>query len=239
MQGVEIETVGTVEKAGSAVAQLQHAKACKADARGTKGAARVAAMNKACQAYDAVVSYWPDSGVVTAEAAFRSGEINRTMGHIGVAKGRFEVSFDNGEGSTFASRALLEIGHIHRRESEMDKALEYYGRVAALKGAPIRYINDSREWAGKTHFELGHWEKSIVALEEWYKNAEGPIEQIKSVDLQVQCLINLQQPVKAQQMLDEVLENLSPLAEEPSKESAKLKRAIERMKAPKLLVETD
>jgi tetratricopeptide (TPR) repeat protein len=226
LQGVEIE------KMESAVVQLRSAKTIKSESRGTKGAARVLALDKACAAYDAVVKYWPESGVLTAEAAFRSGEINRSLGRPGAAKGSFEVAFDQGEGSTFAPRAILEIGHIHRRVSEMDKALEYYGRLASIKGVPVRYLNDSREWAGKVHFEIGHWEKALDAFKQWSVNSEGPIEQVKAVDLQLRCLLELKQIDAGRALLAKTMEELTPLSEEPSKEGVRLKRALERMKAP-------
>ncbi|PCH83824.1 MAG: hypothetical protein COB96_00090 [Planctomycetota bacterium] len=229
LQGVEIE------KMDSAVIQLQSAKAIKSESRGTKGAARVMALDNACAAYDAVVKYWPDSGVLTAEAAFRSGEINRSLGRPGAAKGSFEVAFDQGEGSYFAPRAILEIGHIHRRVSEMDKALEYYGRLVAIKGVPVRYLNDSREWAGKVHFELGHWDKALLSFKQWSVNSEGPTEQVRAVDLQLGCLLELKQMEAARVLLAKTMEELTPLSEEPSKEGARLKRALERMKAPSRL----
>ncbi|MDP6942269.1 MAG: hypothetical protein QGH51_09625 [Planctomycetota bacterium] len=221
-----------VEKLPTAEEQLLQAKAVKAESRGTKGEARVVALNKACEAYGAVLKFYPESGLITAEAAFRQGEIHRSLGRPGPAKGAFESAVDQGEGSGWEARGLLEIGHIHRRLVEMKDALLYYERVMKLENAHLRYKNDSREWTGKAHLKLGNWEAAIEKFVEWASNSEGPIEVVRATDLEVGAWIQLGKLGKAETRLSQLQEEMSSLAEEPTKESAALARALERMKSP-------
>ncbi|HJM39333.1 MAG TPA: tetratricopeptide repeat protein [Planctomycetota bacterium] len=225
-----------VEKYPTAEEQLLQAKKVKAEARGTKGEARVVALNKACEAYGAVLEYWPEAGLITAEAAFRQGEIHRGLGRPGPAKGAFESAVDQGASSGWEARGLLEIGHIHRRMAEMKDALLYYERALKLENVHLRYKNDSREWTGKVHLKLGNWEAAIGSFVEWANNSEGPIEVVKATDLEVGAWIKLGKLSKAETRLNQLQEEMGGLAEEPTKESAGLARAIERMKSPSLLI---
>ncbi|RMH05266.1 MAG: hypothetical protein D6702_01015 [Planctomycetota bacterium] len=221
-----------IPKLATAQAQLDHAKEVKKESRGTKGAARAAALDRACAAYGAVLEYWPDSGAITAEAAFRQGEIHRTQGRPGPAKGAFLVAVEQGAGTRFAPRGLLEIGHIHRRAAEFPQALKSYAAVLKRQEASLRDRNDAFEWIGKVHLQLQEWPEAAQAFRSWADNAEGPVELVRAADLECQALAAGGDPATARRRFDEVTAQVEPLAAEPGKEAVRLRKALERCKAP-------
>ncbi|TAH36812.1 MAG: hypothetical protein EYC70_07435 [Planctomycetota bacterium] len=226
---------GEVPKQPTAAAQLNYAKKVKSESRGTEGAERVAALQRALEAYAAVPRYWPDGGTLLAEAAFRRGEIHRGLGQAGAARGAFQEALDHGQGTDFVPRALLEIGHLHRREREMDAAVQAYQRVQALPGVNLRYLNDSREWTGKVQLDLAQWEAAASSFAAWAANAEGPVEVVRAADLEAKAWIGKGDLVRAENRIRAVQAQMEALASEPTKEAEELRSALERMKSPELL----
>ncbi len=227
-----------VPRMPTAAAQLAHAGRIRAKVRGTRGAARVEALEAALAAYRAVTEFWPDGGSVLAEAAFRRGEIQRTLGRPGEAIAAFQEAFDAGKGTGFRPRALLEIGHVHRRAARFEQALESYGRVLALEGVALRQRNDAREWTGKVHLQLGDWTEAAAAFAAWAANAESGPEIVRAADLEARAWIQAGELERAEEVLQRTRSSLESLAQEPGKEAEALRRALERMKAPDLLRET-
>ncbi len=219
----------------TAQAQLDRAKEVKKESRGTKGAARVAALDRACAAFGAVMEYWPEQGALTAEAAFRQGEIHRTLGRGGQAAGAFLVAVEQGAGTSFGVRGQLEIGHVHRRAGEFPKAIEAYSAVLDMPAASVRHLNDAREWTGKAHFELEDWPAAAKAFRAWGDDAEGPAELVKAADLEARALLRAGQLAQARARLSEVTAQAEDLAAEPSKEGTAVRKALDRMKAPEEL----
>ncbi|MFQ5748533.1 MAG: tol-pal system YbgF family protein [Planctomycetota bacterium] len=233
--GLALLQSGEIQKQPTAAAQLNYAKKVKGEARGTKGAGRIQALDRAILAYEAVANYWPDGGAILGEAAFRRGEIQRTLGRSGLARGAFQEAFDGGKGTVYASRALLELGHLHRRAGEFGQALKEYQKVAGLPNVRLRYLNDSREWIGKVEFKLGEWEKAAQAFAAWAANAESPVEVVRAADLEAQALLGAGKIDQADARIEKVRLDLGPLATEPTKEGAQLQKALERMKSPELI----
>lgn len=224
-----------VPRLASASAQLEHARKVRSEARGLEGAARLEALERALRAYEAVRDFWPDSGAIAAEAAFRRGEIHRSLGQDGAARGAFQEAFDAGRGTDYAPRALLEVGHIHRRAVEMDQALHYYERALALEGASLRRRNDAREWIGRVRLDLQQWEAAAAAFASWAAEAEGPVEAVRAADLEAQAWIGKGELDRAAERLAALEQRVKPLAAEPTREAEELRRALGRMKAPDLL----
>lgn len=224
-----------VPRMPTAAAQLAHAGKVKARGRGTRGAARVQALEAALAAYQAVGRYWPESGPVLAEAAFRRGEIQRTLGRPGAALGAFQEAFDAGKGTDFRARALLEIGHIHRRAARFQEALASYGRVLDLEGTALRYRNDAREWTGKTLLTTGRAAEAAAAFAAWAADAEDGPEIARAADLEARAWIEAGELDRAGEVLARTRQSLEPLADEPGEDGEAVRRALERMKAPALL----
>ncbi len=235
--GLALLQNGEIPKQPTAAAQLAYAKKVKGEARGTKGAGRIQALDRAILSYEAVANYWPDGGTLLGEAAFRRGEIQRTLGRSGLARGAFQEALDAGKGTVYASRALLELGHLHRRAGEFGDALKEYGKVAAIPNVRLRYLNDSREWTGKVEFKLGEWEKAAKAFAAWAANAESPVEVVRAADLEAQSLLGAGKVDQAAARIEKIRLELGPLASEPTKEAVQLKKALERMKSPDLIAQ--
>lgn len=221
-----------VPKLATAQAQLDHAKEVKKESRGAKGAARVAALDRACAAYGAVLQFWPDGGPVLAEAAFRQGEIHRSLDRPGQASGAFLLAAEHGAGTQFQPRGLLEIGHLHRRAAEFPDALKRYEQILALEESDPRYRNDAREWTGKIRLELEEWPAAAAVFRAWGDNAENPVELVKASDLEALAWIGAAQLEKARARIVEVESQVEELAAEPTKEAEALRKALDRRKAP-------
>ena len=219
----------------TAESALAEAKAVKFAARGTKGEARLAALKKACRAFESVAEEWPQEGKITAEAAFRAAEIHRTMGNPGLARGQFEVSFDAGRGTLFAPRALIEVAHLERRAKKLEKALAMYERASTLEETPQRYQNDCREWIGKVYLNLKKWDQAMGSFDSWKDHAENPVEAIQAVDLKAKAQILAGHFEEALDTLHQIQLENAVLVGEPTKEAVKVAQALERMKSPGLL----
>ena len=212
--------------------QLQHARQVKSAARGTRGAARIEALDRAVAAYAAVTEYWPEPGPVAAEAAFRRGEIQRSLGREGPARASFLEVLDLGPGTAFHPRALLELGHLRRRAGEYGQALERYRQVLEIQGVPLRYANDSREWTARVLLDTAEWKGAAEAARSWKAHAEGPVEIVRAADLEARALAGQGLLDEASRVLEGLREDLADLAADPTPEGEALQRAFERMKAP-------
>ena len=231
----------SVPKMETAAAQLQHAKAVRSESRGTRGAERLLRLEAALAAYAAVRDHWPDSGRVLAEAAFRRGELHRTLGQPGHARSAFleclDAARESGESSVFPCRALLEIGHLHRRAGEFDQALASYRRARAEPGTMLRYQNDCREWIAEVHLDLGNWMEAGYAFREWAEHAEGPLEIVRATDGEALALLGAGEVELAQARVDQVVDAYEVLSADPTQEGEALRRALARMKAPQRIAE--
>ncbi|HEX9792614.1 MAG TPA: hypothetical protein VGC54_01395 [Planctomycetota bacterium] len=226
-----------VPRQATASLQLAHAKTVRAAARGASGAARVEALQEAATAYQAVTDHFPGHGVVQAEAAFRRGEIQRALGRTGLARAAFLEAYDAGNGTDYAARGLIEVGHLHRRAAEFDQALAHYRKVREIPGVLLRYSNDSLEWECKALLRVGAFEEAGRVAALWSANAEGPLDVVRAADLEIQALVGMDALDRAEARLAQVQAQLEPFVQEPSKEAEQLRKALERMKAPELLHE--
>ncbi len=126
--------------------QFAMAKQCKSAARGTRGEARIVALKKSAAAFRRVLDSWPNAGPVQVESAFRCAEIYRTLGDAGGARGAFEERLGRAKGTSFGPRALLELGHLLRRQNQWGQAMVRYEEVFEWPGVFLRQENDAREW---------------------------------------------------------------------------------------------
>ncbi len=222
--------------ATSAAEQLAVAKKIKNAVRGKKGEERFRQLRQAAQAFARVARDWPHNKGVVAEACFRRGEILRSLGEAGAARGAFEDVLEVAPShNDFGVRALLELGHLCRRAQQHKDAVAFYQRARDCKGVSLRYQNDGREWIART-WALGlAWAASLSATEDWVQHAEGPVERIHAVDWQIHALLQMGRVKEAQAALDALLGRVQVLAAAPTKEGEQVKKTLGRMKAPKRL----
>jgi tetratricopeptide (TPR) repeat protein len=226
----------SVAKAESAEAQMALAKSAKSATRGLKGEAQLKQKRAAAQAYSAVARHWSAEKELVTEACYRRGEILRSLGEEGAARGAFEDALEAApKGNDFSVRALLEIGHVCRRAEQHADAMEFYEKARDRKGVSLRYNNDGREWLARTLLAVLEWKAAEAAAIDWAEHAEGPVEEVKARDRQVLALVGQKRLLAARQLLEQVREEMKPLAAAPTKEGESVRRSLYRMKAPKAL----
>lgn len=220
-------------KAESVEAQMSTAQHLKAKVRGLRGVPKLTQMQEAADAFQAVARYWPREKEIVAEACFRRGEILRSMGEAGAARGAFEESAAVGsKGLDFTVRSYLELGHLCRRAFEHEDALAFYRKARDCKKVSLRYNNDGREWLTRMLLEIFSWKEARLAARDWEKHAEGPVEEVKARDLQILALLGSGEWRKAEKELEKLHKSMKRMASAPTREGKRLQKALEGMKAP-------
>jgi len=232
----EDATASASIKAESVEAQLLVAKQVKGEARGLRGIARIKQMKAAAEAFQAVAHFWPKEKEQVVEANFRRGEVLRSIGEAGAARGAFEdVIGVLKSGNDYVVRAYLELGHLCRRAFEHQEALDYYAKAKNCKKVSLRYNNDGREWLARVNLEVFAWKEAQYAAKDWEKHAEGPVEEVKARDLQILAILGGGQRRVAEKELDKLRRQMKRLASAPTREGRQLEKALDAMKAPKAI----
>lgn len=217
--------------------QFALAKQCKSAVRGTRGEARIVALKKSAVAFRQVLNFWPGIGPVQAESAFRCAEIYRTLGDAGRARGAFEECLDCAKGTSFGPRALLELGHLLRRQNQWGKAMVRYKEVFDWPNVFLRQENDAREWLGRSWFSVKRGKRAAVWFSAWGMSAESALEKGRALDWEVQAWALTGDIRQAEKRLFVLRQLLDPLAEEPSKEGRAIQKFLKRMKSLEALKE--
>ncbi len=200
-------------------------------ARGLQGVDRALALEQAAETWLRAVGpiFQPDP--LAAEAAFRAGEIWRSLGKVGLARSAFQMAFDCGRGIAFAPRALLELAHLRRRDREMGAALAGYARVLKLPETLLRQENDAHEWLGRCRLLLDQPILAEARFAIWQANAEGPMEEVRAATARADAFLKSGHTAAAQSLLLALRHRLRPFAELPIPEAPPLARALHRLSA--------
>lgn len=225
-----------IEQQDSAAAQLQRAAKAQEAARGRKGPRRLQLLHDAILYYSAVSYWWPAAKTELAMAAYRRGEIHRALQESGEARGAFEEVLEATlPADDLYIRALLELGHLDRREQRWSFAVARYQQAIACEKASLRFRNDAREWLVKVHLKTMAWHSVVVAADQWLSVCEGPAEEIRILDFQIRAKIGGRQLRQADQMLMDLRARMAVLAAAPSGEGTRVQSALDQMKAPAAL----
>lgn len=201
----------TLEATGSgnekaAKLQLDGAKQLRRAAGKKTGEERRTALRAAADAYRKVATEHPDSAAVSAEAAFRAGEIMRSLGDADAARSDFELAAKSGkQAPQFGARALNELGHLARRKEQFDEAIAFYQRVNSefpgQDGEGARALT----WVGKLEARLGKDEQARttwLSLQERFPSQ--PVLAIRAADLAVLSWIEAGDATQAAKSLADV-----------------------------------
>jgi len=183
-------------------AALKQASAEKKAAYQLEGAAREDALIAAAASYGVVADTQTHGLLDRAEAAFRAGEILRARGRMDDAMSRFDQATELGETHgdervggeaeelrVFAARGLLEAGHLARRTSEVDDALETYAGLEGRFPDCIRQCVQARTWSVKLLVKEERWDDARKrALELDVFLPEHGLEAIQTVRTLVEAL---------------------------------------------------
>jgi len=186
--------------------QLDAAKALRRAASKKSGEERRSSMLSAAEAYRKVVTDNPDQSRLCAEAAFRAGEIERSLGDLAKARGAFEIAVNHGkEAPQFGARAMSEMAHIDRRNEKLDEALVLYRKVAETFPGQDAEGARAITWAGKVEAKLG---KSEEARKTWLSIGDRfsaqPILAIRAADLAALSFLEDGDVANARKTLDDV-----------------------------------
>lgn len=226
-----------VPKRSNARWQLEYARGLKNRLGERKESEREFWRDLAIEAYQAVRVHHPEEVSIGAEAAFRAGELLRTDGRTAEAAAEFESAARLGRGGPFECRALIERGHLARRDGEPRRALDYYHDVVAKRTAGARQRDDAWYWIGRMQRDLGRFDDAFRA---WKTVAHGngdTLDRIVAFDWWACTLLERQDPNGAAGVLHDCSIRMREAALEETRNGERVRRALERMRARSRLID--
>ena len=221
----------SVPRLETATAQLAHAASLRAAMRGKEGDARNAARRAAVDAYRAVKEYFAGDARACAEAAFRAGELLRSADDNAGALAEFQVAKERGADSPYRIRAELEIGHIHRRAQEHEKALASYEAVLSDPAATAGQRDDASYWTGHVCAAEKRIDDARKAWQRVADHGEDPLDRIRAWDCIAQSYVDSGDLEAAAGALEKSRESLTEVAAEETKLGERVRNALTSMRA--------
>jgi tetratricopeptide (TPR) repeat protein len=129
--------------------------------RGLEGAERQTALEQAAKQYEEVGTRHADAGPGAAEAWWEAGELWRRHGSMALAEKAYRRTLEL-DANRYGERALLELGHVLRRQDRAADAIDCYTKATAVKPASAR-AHEARLWIGRTHAQQGKLAEAIAA----------------------------------------------------------------------------
>ncbi len=217
-------------KEADAKAQLRKADEARRAIRG-KGVARREGAEIAAAAYEAVLSHFPDAKSETSTAAFRLGELRRQLGDLEAAKKAFAQVVAIGGDRRLSARAVLETAHVLRRAKELGKAMDAYRRVATdfADEAPTR--DDALYWIGSLHAQAKDLGKAREAWQAVADRGADPLDRVRAFDRIARTWIQQDDLKEAARTIEAAKLALHDVAADPSTRGARVRKALDRMKA--------
>jgi tetratricopeptide (TPR) repeat protein len=213
---------------GKAALQKVHAEAEKL--RGTKGPERLQLLETFAQRFEQVASEHAGDRLVAAEAWFEAAELWRRHNSLAKADVGYRKANEL-DAPRYAERALLELGHVQRRQKEIDAAIANYRTVAALKPTSAR-SHEARLWIGRTLQTKGDLAAAITAFEAAVTGATTPTRVVEACDYLAKALIRKGDLDGARAAIQRA-ESKIPTDDDP--ETARITKAVEGMSARRAL----
>lgn len=126
---------------------------------GLDGVPRMAALQRAAEAYEGVIANHAGDRATCARASFEAAELWRRHGSLGVAEKAYGRAAELDPGR-YAERGLLQVAHMQRRQDQVEKANEGYVKVAMINPGSSR-SHEAMLWNGRT---LESLEKPVEAI---------------------------------------------------------------------------
>ncbi len=222
-------------KAGpGAQAQLEIAKQERRKANKTSGEEKRSILEGTIAQYQKVLELHGEDGPACAEASFRIGEIERSLGDAPGARAAFETTLSFGKDAPrFAARALNELGHLARRSGDAGAAIAAYERVLAEFPAEEAEAVKSLTWIGKVEASRGNAEKARTA---WLSIADRypalPVQAVRAADLAALDALEAGDADAAQAIVDRTRARFSAENKDQPWWSPEVEQALGKMKAP-------
>jgi tetratricopeptide (TPR) repeat protein len=221
----------SVPRLDSAAAQLAHAASLRSAMRGKEGDAKNASRRAAVEAYRAVREYFASDARACAEAGFRAGELLRSADDVAGALAEFQVAKERGADSPFRVRAELEIGHLHRRAQEYEKALSSYETVLADPSASAGQRDDASYWSGHVCAAEKRIDEARKAWQRVADHGEDPLDRIRAWDCIAQSYVDAGDLEAAAGAIEKCHEALAEVSAEETKLGERVRNAITSMRA--------
>lgn len=234
VSGAEVGSVRSEEavpKQENAQAQLKHATGLKQALRGTDGEGKVAARKEAIRAYRAVREYFEGDAKACAEAAFRAGELLRAANEVSSALAEFKIARERGADTPFRVRAMLEVGHLHRRARNSKDALSAYEAVLSDSAATQAQKDDASLWVGHVYAQLGRAEDALRAWQRVADGAEDPLDRVRAWDVIALAWIEKGDLEAAAGALERCRERLAEASAEETRLGERVRSALSSMRA--------
>jgi tetratricopeptide (TPR) repeat protein len=220
-----------VKKCENAEAQLKLATELRNALRGLEGGERDAARARALAACRAVRQYFPGEGWACAEAAFRAGELLRAAGDLAGAAAEFQAAREQKGESPFRLRALLELGHMQRKDKQLERALASYEAALGDPGATPGQRDEASLWAGSVYRDL---QRPADARRVWQRVAdagEDPLDRIRAFDRIASLLVETGDLEGAAGTIERCKEVLAGPAAEETRTGERVRSALQNMRA--------
>jgi tetratricopeptide (TPR) repeat protein len=193
---------------------------------------------KTVECYRSLLKEFPEAKAECSQACFRMGEIYRSLKMTEEALREFNRSITFIPAGEFAARSLKEIGHIHRRVKQYDKAIMCYTRVLDECPEQRDQCADAYTWTGKVHLKRKEYEKArglFIGFIE--KFPEFPDDGVRNIDLAAGSLLNEGKREEATALINKWRQHFESLLGKDKRLDKKIERALERMKTPERLKE--
>ena len=215
----------------SADAQYDYARRLHRSGSAAKGVPRWLAMEQALRAYRAVEFYWPSDGDSAAEAAYRRGEIERTLDRAGRALAAFETVVGIDADPDWGARARLEMATLYDRRGEPADARRRLLEVVSNLQVSPHWRNRARERYAEQLLKAGRPEAAYSAATAWLPEVSSTREQVRAVDLQARARLMSGRSAEAAALLAALDEEVVALTSYPGEEAAALRRALADMQS--------
>ena len=205
--------------------------------KGSDSRARTERLEKAYAAFANVERRFPASPTAVAEAAFRQGQVLGRLARTKDALAAFERSAAS-DSKGFGARALLESGHLQRRQKLYPDAAISYRRAIGQKGG--RYSDRARLWLGKTLVRLG---RIPDARTEWQElgvdtKADAYVR-IQAFDDLAMSYVREKRIGEAKRVIEDAEDALASEVSGESKSAKALRGSLSRMRAKKSIAKRE
>ncbi len=214
-----------------AEAQYRAARQTHRAGSGARGVQRWLELERALRAYRAVEHYWPRDADSCAEAAYRRGEVERSLDRPGRARAAFESVLEHRADPDWGARARLQLAILNGRRGEPGEALQRLAQVVAAARVSPHWRNRARERRAELLLELGHPAAAYSTAAAWMPEVSSTVERVRAVDLQARARLDQSRAADAVVLLAQLDAAVAPLTRYPGEDAAALRRALARMLA--------
>lgn len=190
------EVVGALDHELPGEIEMQQAQAARRAMRGARGAELLRLRRVALERFRRVAKRYPKSGVICAEAFFRSAELQRAAGDIDGALRSLDKAMNVDAGGDFVPRARYEAAHLLRREKRLGESLRMFASVEVSSAAGQHRRNLASLWHAKVTVELGRDEAAEDQLRLLVKRIVEPCDRLRAYD-ELILLVTANQRIEA------------------------------------------